>query len=129
VVVAAKVKAHLAPRKPEERQIFDQKTIKWAKDFIVQPSKIQMNLPDDYSQALWRSGASARTTGRSSARGTQDVAHLKEQAKQLISPLKVLPTDQTVMINLATDFATEACITLSQALDGGANIPKDFQPV
>jgi hypothetical protein len=33
------------------------------------------------------------------------------------------------MINLATDFATEAGITLSQALDGGANIPKDFQPV
>ena len=128
MVVAAEVKAHLAPRKPVEKQTFDAKTIKWAKDFIEQPSQIQMNLPDDYSRALWRTPASSRTKG-SSASGTRDVAQLGKQENQSISPLKVLPTDQTLMIKLAADFATEASITLSQALDGGANIPKDSAPV
>ena len=33
------------------------------------------------------------------------------------------------MNKLAADFATEAGITLSQALDGSANIPKDSAPV
>jgi len=121
VIVAAEVKAHFAPRKPDEKQTFDPKTIRWAKDFIEQPSQIQMNLPDDYSRTLRRS-ASSHTTGSSSASGKRDVAQLGEQAKQSISPLKVLPTDQTIM-SLAAEFAAEAGITLSQAMDGGADIP------
>jgi len=76
-----------------------------------------MNLPDDYSRILSRS-ARSHTTGSSSASGKRDVAQLGEQAKQSISPLKVLPTDQV----LAAEFAAEAGITLSQLQ--GADIPK-----
>ena len=77
MVVAAEVKGQLAPRKPEEKQTFNPKTIYWAKEFIEQPSQIQMNLPDDYSRILRRS-ARSRTTGSSSASGKRDVAQLGE---------------------------------------------------
>ena len=83
-----------------------------------------MNLPDDYSRILSRS-ARSHTTGSSSASGKRDIAQLGEQAKQPISPLKVLPTDQAIT-SLAAEFAAEAGITISQAMDGGADIPTDL---
>ena len=62
----------------------------------------------------------------SSASGKRDVAQLGEQAKQSISPFKVLPTHQGFVADIAVppnmsqaaQFAVEAGITLSQ-LEGG----------
>ena len=60
----------------------------------------------------------SHTTTSSSASGKRDVAQLGEQAKQSISPLKVLPTDQgsaaDMYLSYAVEFAAEAGITLSQ---------------
>ena len=70
---------------------------------------------------------SSHTTRSSSASGKRDVAQLGEQAKQLISPLKVLPTDQGFAADIAVPpsmshaagFAAKAGITLSQPLERG----------
>src|SRR4051812_5531945 len=46
--VAAQVKAHFAPKKPEPKPVYNEKTKKWAKSFLEQPSQISMNLESDY---------------------------------------------------------------------------------
>ena len=115
------MKRQLAPRKPEPKQTFGPETKKWAKGFIEHPSQIEINRPDDYLRCL---------SSSSSGSGKRDVAQLREQAKQSISPLKVLPTDQSLAADFAipssqdfaAEFAAEAGITLSQLQ--GADIPK-----
>src|SRR3954467_8289265 len=46
--VAAQVKAHFAPKKPEPKPVYNEKTKKWAKSFLDQPSQISMNLKSYY---------------------------------------------------------------------------------
>ena len=108
--VAADVKRQLAPRKPEPKKIFTPKQKK------EQPSQIEINRPDDYLRCMRR--VRSHTTTSSSASGKRDIAQLGEQAKQSISPLKVLPTDQGsaagIALSYAAEFAAEAGITLSQ---------------
>ena len=119
MIVAAEVKAHFAPRKPDEKQTFDPETIRWAKDFIEQPSQIQMNLPDDYSRTLRRS-ASSHTMGSSCASGKRDVAQLREQAVQSIPPLivqtPVSTADRLVITDDLRRQAKEAGVTVEQLI-------------
>ena len=72
---------------------------------------------------------SARPKKSSSASGKRDVAQLGQQAKQSISPLKVLPTNQGLAADIAAvpahmraAFAADAGISLTQleaGIDGG----------
>ena len=50
--VAAQVQAHFAPKKPEPKTVYDEKTKKWAKSFLEQPSQISMNLESDYDREI-----------------------------------------------------------------------------
>ena len=54
--VAAYNKAFFAPKKPEPPQVFDEKTKKWAKSFLEQPSQISMNLESDYNREIMKQG-------------------------------------------------------------------------
>ena len=76
VVVDADVKRQLAPRKPEPKKKIDAQSIKWAKNFIEQPSQFEINKPDNYLRYMRR--ASSHTTRSSSASGKRDVAQLGE---------------------------------------------------
>ena len=111
MVVDAEVKRQLAPRIPEPKQKFDAQRIKWAKNFIKQPSQFEINKPDDYLRCMRR--ASSHTTRSSSASGKRDVAQLGEQAKRSISPLKV-PTHQGFVADISMIQAAKAGISLSQ---------------
>ena len=92
VIVDTEVKRQFAPKKPEAKQTFKPEAVKWAKDFVEQPSQFEINKADDYLRCMRK--VSSRPKKNSSASGKRDVAQLGQQAKQLISPLKVLPTNQ-----------------------------------
>ena len=50
--VAAYNKTFFAPKKPEQKPVYDEKTKKWRKSFLEQPSQISMNLQSDYGREL-----------------------------------------------------------------------------
>ena len=113
MVMQAEVKKQLAPKKKEPKQKIDEKTKKWAKSFIEKPSQVELNKPDDYLRCLRRTATALVRKSTSATR--RDVAQLGAQAKQSISPLKVLPTNQGLAAAYAAaDFAAEAGISLSQ---------------
>jgi hypothetical protein len=121
--VAAYNKQHFAPKKPEEKPVYDPKTKKWVISFLEQPSQEEINRKDDYTRCLKRVKRSGKSrTTSSGASGRKHVAQLGEQANQSISPLKVPRDDQVFTATLeqirAAEFAKEAGITLSQ-LEGG----------
>ena len=78
-----------------------------------------INKADDYLRCMRK--VSVRRKKSSSASGKRDVAQLGQQAKQSITPLKVLPTNQGFAVDIAAvppsmkaKFAAEASISLYQ---------------
>ena len=66
------MKKQLAPKKKEPKQKFDEKTKKWAKSFIEQPSQVELNKLDDYLRCLRRTATALVRQSISAAR--RDVA-------------------------------------------------------
>src|SRR3954463_14147947 len=81
------VKAHFAPKKPEPKPVYNEKTKKWAKSFLEQPSQISMNLESDYDREIIKQAQKKKIT---SAKSGKQVAQLGAQKNQSIAPLKVI---------------------------------------
>ena len=81
---------------------------------LTQPSQYELRKLDDYKRCLDKQVNAKKEAIKTSAtaRGKRDVAQLGVQAKQSISPLKVLPTNQGLTAEEA--FALDAGISLSQ---------------
>jgi hypothetical protein len=94
------------------------KAKEWAKSFLAQPSQYDLNKPHDYTCCLKNQVQSSKTGG-SSASGERDVAQLGKHAKQSVSPLKVLPSQDPLTV-----FASEASLSLTQLLS--KDIPTDL---
>ena len=79
MIVDVEVKRQFAPKKPEAKQTFKPKAVKWAKVFLVQPSQFVINKPDDYLRCMRK--VSSHTTKSTSASGKRDVVQLGQHAK------------------------------------------------
>jgi hypothetical protein len=95
----------------------------WAIYMRTHPSQYEFNKSDDYKHCLDKQVEAASKTRSASARGKRDVAHLRESAKQSVSPLKVFASDAGGSVaqpgqDHAYDFAAEAGLTLSQLMSG-----------
>ena len=92
--VAAYTKAFFAPKKPEPKQVHDEKTKKWAKSFLEQPSQISMNQKSDYDREIIKQASvkSKQNKGRSAKRGKQ-IPQLGQQKNQSVPPLIVTSSD------------------------------------
>ena len=127
-MVAAHNKKLFEPKKPEPKQVYDPKQVKWATDMLNHPSQISMNLPNDYDRELRKQAreqqekkqAEPKKKKRDAKCGGQ-IAQLGQQKKQVVSPLKV-NIDKEFQADMDKDLdpraiaaATELGITLSQA--------------
>ena len=125
--VAAYNKAFFAPKKPEQKPVYDEKSKKWRKSFVEQPSKISMNLPSDYGRELTKlaRAQSEQNKGRSAKSGKQ-IAQLGQQKNQSVPPLIVcsdvdkdfraaMDKDLELLDPRAIAAAKELGVTVSQA--------------
>ena len=121
--MAAQVKAHFAPKKPEPKPVYNEKTKKWAKSFLEQPSQISMNLESDYDREIIKQAQKKKIT---SAKSGKQVAQLGAQKNQSVAPLKVISDldkafraemdmDMQIMDPRARNNAALMGITVSQA--------------
>src|SRR3954470_9494289 len=121
--VAAQVKAHFAPKKPDPKPVYNEKTKKWAKSFLEQPSQISMNLESDYDREIIKQAQKKKIT---SAKSGKQVAQLGAQKNQSVAPLKVISDldkafraemdmDMQIMDPRARNNAALMGITVSQA--------------
>jgi len=125
--VAAYNKSHFAPKKPEPKKVFDQRTKKWAKSMLVQPSQTSMNLDSDYGRELSKlSRAQSEENKKSSAKSGKTIAQLGQQKNQSVPPLIVcsdidkdfradMDKDLNLLDHRAIAAAREQGITVSQA--------------
>ena len=125
--VAAYNKAFFAPKKPEQKPVYDEKSKKWRKSFLEQPSQISMNLPSDYGRELTKlaRAQSEQNKGRSAKSGKQ-IAQLGQQKNQSVPPLIVcsdvdkdfrvaMDKDLELLDPRAIAAAKELGVTVSQA--------------
>ena len=75
-----KLKLFFAPKKPEPKKVHDEKTKKWAKSFLEQPSQISMNLQSDYGREFSKQ-VRAQQSEQSKKSGKQ-IAQLGQQKNQ-----------------------------------------------
>ena len=60
VEVAAQVKAHFAPKKPEAKVQLDPKVIEHFREMVTQPAQYKMNLRSDYEREIIKQDAKRR---------------------------------------------------------------------
>ena len=102
--VAAQVQAHFAPKMPEPKQIFDEKTKKWAKELIEQPAQYKMNLRSDYDREILKQNFKSENKKRSAKSGKQ-VPQLGELKNQPLPPLIVISDmDKQFRADMDKDF-------------------------
>ena len=131
--VAAQVQAHFAPKMPEPKQIFDEKTKKWAKEFIEQPAKYKMNLRSDYEREIIKQDAKRRQNKKPSAKSGKQIPQLGEQKNQSVPPLIVssdidkdfrddMDKDFELLDPRAINAARELGITVAEAKENATAI-------
>ena len=81
--VAAYNKSLFSAKKPEPKKVYDEKTKKWAKSWLAQPSQISMNLPSDYFRELNKQAHAQSDQGKKrGVKGGKQIAQLGQQKNQ-----------------------------------------------
>lgn len=129
--VAAYNKSFFAPKKPEPKKVYDEKSIKWAKSFLAQPSQISMNLPSDYGRELKKQARALSEEKNRNAKAGKQIAQLGQQKNQSVPPLIVrsdidkdfhadMDRDLELLDPRAISAAALQGITVSQAREKAA---------
>jgi hypothetical protein len=126
VEVAAQVKAHFAPKKPEAKVQLDPKVIEHFREMVTQPPQYKMNLRSDYEREIIKQDAQRRQNKKPSAKSGKQIPQLGEQKNQSVPPLIVssdidkdfrddMDKDFELLDPRAINAAREQGITVAQA--------------